>query len=144
MKLPSLEPESSASANSATLAYSVFSDLIKIPCFLSKVKSLFKNIFEGLMESKNLCFPVDFGSTKNYFFLCSHPPILHAPPPSKTDFPNIIGTHQQSWWFFRSGQSPKILATPKGVGTVCHLQKDYSLLPVNGSMYSLIVIWSSI
>ena len=89
MKLPSLEPESSASAKSATLAYSVFSDLIKIPCFLSKVKSLFKNIFEGLMESKNLCFPVDFGSTKNYFFLCSHPPILHAPPPSETDFPNI-------------------------------------------------------
>ena len=27
-------------------------------------------------------------------------------------------THQQSWWFCICGQSPMILATPQGVGTV--------------------------
>ena len=37
-----------------------------------------------------------------------------------------IVTHQQSWWFCICGQSPMILATPQGVGTVWHSQKAYT------------------
>ena len=44
-------------------------------------------------------------------------------------FPDAIGTHQQSWWFFRSGQSPKILATPKGVGTSATCKKIIACYP---------------
>ena len=41
----------------------------------------------------------------------------------------IIVTHQQSWWFCICGQSPMILATPKGVGTVCRLRKLITCYP---------------
>ena len=37
-----------------------------------------------------------------------------------------IVTHQQSWWFCICGQSPMILATPQGVGTVWHSQRAYT------------------
>ena len=45
--------------------------------------------------------------------------------PGGISLPEIV-THQQSWWVCICGQSPKILATPQGVGTVWHSQRAYT------------------
>ena len=40
-----------------------------------------------------------------------------------------IGTPRHSRGFFICGQSPLLLATPQGVGTVCHLRKISACYP---------------
>ena len=62
MKLPSLEPESSASANSATLAYSLFTAPLEyhISYAMSRVfipKSLDQFILIGIRGEKSACIP---------------------------------------------------------------------------------------
>ena len=49
-----------------------------------------------------------------------------------------IKIHPPSGWFFIFGHSPRLLATPKGVKTAWHLRGDCYLLPVNGSISSIV------